>query len=147
MSSFQIRTLGEPTGRRNGQHGHTRTLLRIAEDSQVNQKLAIGILEKFGHSVTVAGNGKEAIAALSSQKFDVVLMDVEMPDMDGLEATGHIRAKEKQTDEHVPIIAMTAHALKGDRQRCLEAGMDGYVSKPVRVQQLLKTMESVLRIE
>ncbi|MFO7905296.1 MAG: MASE3 domain-containing protein, partial [Pirellulaceae bacterium] len=94
----------------------------LAEDSQVNQKLAIGILEKFGHSVTVAGNGKEAIAALSSQKFDVVLMDVEMPNMDGLEATGHIRAKEKQTDEHVPIIAMTAHALKGDRQRCLEAG-------------------------
>ncbi|MFW6114435.1 MAG: response regulator, partial [bacterium] len=116
----------------------------LAEDSVVNQKLAIGILEKFGHSVTVASNGEEAVKALDSQQFDVVLMDVEMPGMDGLEATSRIREKEKQTNTHIPIIAMTAHAMKGDRQRCLDAGMDDYVSKPIRIKQLLKTLESVL---
>ncbi len=79
------------------------------------------------------------------RKFDVVLMDVEMPEMDGLEATAVIRVKERQTGKHVPIIAMTAHAMKGDRERCLEAGMDDYVSKPIRAQQLFETLESVLR--
>jgi CheY-like chemotaxis protein len=116
----------------------------LAEDSLVNQKLAIGLMEKHGHSVAVANNGKEAIATLASQKFDVVLMDVEMPEMDGLEATAVIRVKEKQTGKHVPIIAMTAHAMKGDRERCLEAGMDAYVSKPIRARQLFETLESVL---
>ncbi|NLY01306.1 MAG: response regulator [Rhodopirellula sp.] len=117
----------------------------LAEDSLVNQKLAVGLLEKHGHSVTIANNGKEAIAALASQSFDAVLMDVEMPEMDGLEATAVIRVKERQTGTHVPIIAMTAHAMKGDRERCLEAGMDDYVSKPIRAQQLLETLESVLQ--
>jgi CheY-like chemotaxis protein len=116
----------------------------LAEDSVVNQKLAIGLMEKHGHSVVVANNGKEAIAALASHRFDVVLMDVEMPEMDGLEATAVIRVKEKQTGEHIPVIAMTAHAMKGDRERCLEAGMDDYVSKPIRAQQLFDTLESVL---
>jgi signal transduction histidine kinase/DNA-binding response OmpR family regulator len=116
----------------------------LVEDSVVNQKLALGVLKRKGHSVVVAENGKEAIAALSSQQFDVVLMDVEMPEMDGLEATAVIRVKEKQTGEHVPIVAMTAHAMKGDRQRCLEAGMDDYVSKPIRAQQLFETIGSVL---
>jgi CheY-like chemotaxis protein len=116
----------------------------LAEDSLVNQRLAIGLMKKHGHSVTVANSGKEAIAALESQRFDVVLMDVEMPEMDGLEATAVIRVKERQTGKHVPIIAMTAHAMKGDRERCLEAGMDGYVSKPIRAQQLFETLRSVL---
>jgi signal transduction histidine kinase/DNA-binding response OmpR family regulator len=116
----------------------------LAEDSLVNQRLAVGLLEKHGHSVVVAVNGKDAIAALAAQDFDVVLMDVEMPEMDGLEATAVIRVTEKQTDKHVPIIAMTAHAMKGDRERCLDAGMDDYVSKPIRVQKLLETLESVL---
>ena len=117
----------------------------LVEDSVVNQKLAVGLLQKKGHSVVIAENGKEAIATLSSQDFDVVLMDVEMPEMDGLEATAVIRVKEKQTGQHVPIIAMTAHAMKGDRQRCLEAGMDDYVSKPIRARQLFETIEAVLR--
>jgi CheY-like chemotaxis protein len=117
----------------------------LAEDSLVNQKLAIGLMEKHGHTVVVANNGKEAVAALASAQFDVVLMDVEMPDMDGLEATAVIRVKERQTGGHLPIIAMTAHAMKGDRERCIEAGMDDYLSKPIRAQQLFETLESVLR--
>ncbi len=104
----------------------------LAEDSLVNQKLIVGLMEKHGHSVVVVGNGKDAIAALASQEFDVVLMDVEMPEMDGLEATAVIRVQERHTGKHVPIIAMTAHAMTGDRERCLEAGMDEYVSKPIR---------------
>ncbi len=116
----------------------------LAEDSLVNQKLAVGLLEKNGHSVVVVENGKDAIAALASREFDVVLMDVEMPDMDGLEATAVIRVKERLTGKHVPIIAMTAHAMTGDRRRCLEAGMDGYVSKPIRARLLFDTLASVL---
>ncbi len=115
----------------------------LAEDSLVNQKLARGLLEKHGHSVVVAGNGKEAVAAWESQSFDLVLMDVQMPEMDGLEATAVFRAKEQKTGKHTPIIAMTAHAMKGDRERCLDAGMDGYVAKPVRAQQLFETIETV----
>ncbi len=116
----------------------------LAEDSIVNQKLAIGLLEKHGHSVVVAGNGREAIATLAEQEFDVVLMDVEMPEMDGFEATAIIRLRERQTGGHIPIIAMTAHAMKGDRERCLEAGMDGYVAKPIRVQRLFDAIEAVM---
>jgi signal transduction histidine kinase/CheY-like chemotaxis protein len=117
----------------------------LAEDSLVNQRLAVGLMEKHGHAVRIANNGKEAITALTSQKFDVVLMDVEMPEMDGLEATAVIRVTEKQTGEHIPIVAMTAHAMKGDRERCLEAGMDAYVSKPIRARQLFEAIESVMR--
>jgi CheY-like chemotaxis protein len=116
----------------------------LAEDSLVNQRLAVGLLEKYGHSVTVANNGKEAITALASGHFDVVLMDVEMPEMDGYEATAVIRVQQRQSGTHVPIIAMTAHAMKGDREQCLEAGMDDYISKPIRIQQLLDKLESVL---
>jgi PAS domain S-box-containing protein len=117
----------------------------LAEDSHFNQKLAIGLMTKHGHSITTANNGKEAIAALESDQFDVVLMDVEMPEMDGFEATAVIRTMELQTGEHLPIIAMTAHAMKGDRERCLEAGMDGYVSKPIHTQQLFEVVKSVLQ--
>jgi CheY-like chemotaxis protein len=116
----------------------------LAEDSIVNQKLAVGLMEKRGHHVEVVNNGKEAIAALAKQQFDVVLMDVEMPEMDGLEATAVIRVKERQTGKHVPIIAMTAHAMIGDRERCLDAGMDGYVSKPIRAHQVFQTLANVL---
>jgi two-component system sensor histidine kinase/response regulator len=116
----------------------------LAEDSLVNQRLAVGLLQKHGHTVVVANNGKEAINALEAAHFDVVLMDVQMPEMDGLEATAVIRAKEKKTGAHIPIIAMTAHAMKGDREMCLGAGMDDYVSKPIRSEQLFSTLERVL---
>jgi two-component system sensor histidine kinase/response regulator len=108
----------------------------LADDNPVNQKLAVSLLTKRGHGVVVAGNGREALAALDRQAFDVVLMDVQMPEMDGLEATAAIRRREQATGTHVPIIAMTAHAMKGDRERCLGAGMDGYLTKPVRAEAL-----------
>jgi len=116
----------------------------LAEDSVVNQKLAIGLLQKHGHQVTVANNGVEAINELNAAAYDLVLMDVEMPKMDGLEATAAIRAREKKTGTHIPIVAMTAHALQGDEQRCLDAGMDAYVSKPIRTQHLFETLAAVL---
>jgi two-component system sensor histidine kinase/response regulator len=116
----------------------------LAEDSLVNQRLAVGLLEKHGHHVTVANNGVEACALLERETFDVVLMDVQMPEMDGLAATEAIRSRERSTGGHIPIIAMTAHAMKGDRERCLEAGMDEYVSKPIRQPQLLAALRLVL---
>jgi CheY-like chemotaxis protein/HPt (histidine-containing phosphotransfer) domain-containing protein len=112
----------------------------LTEDNATNQMLAIALLEKQGHAVVVAGNGKEALAALERQPFDVVLMDVQMPEMDGFEATLLIRAKEEGTGIHIPIVAMTAHAMTGDRERCLEAGMDGYVSKPVQAKKLYQAI-------
>ncbi|MFW6169183.1 MAG: ABC transporter substrate-binding protein [Planctomycetota bacterium] len=116
----------------------------LVEDSLVNQKLAVGLLEKHGHQVVVANDGREAIDAWQSEPFDLVLMDVQMPEMDGFEATATILAREEQTNTHTPIIAMTAHAMKGDRERCLDAGMDNYVAKPIRAAELLKTIQSVL---
>ena len=113
---------------------HLRILL--VEDNPVNQLLAVRLLEKRGHSVTVAGNGKEALATLEKSTFDLVFMDVQMPQMDGFEATVAIREKEGASGDHLPIIAMTAHAMAGDRERCLKAGMDDYISKPIRPQEL-----------
>ena len=117
----------------------------LVEDSLVNQKLATVLLRKHGHQVTVANNGREALQQLAEDQFDVVLMDVEMPEMDGLEATAVTRAKERQTGDHMPIIAMTAHALKGDRERFLAAGMDEYVSKPICAPVLFQTIQHVLK--
>jgi signal transduction histidine kinase/DNA-binding response OmpR family regulator len=113
----------------------------LAEDNAVNQKLAVRLLEKQGHSIVVVGDGREALAALASDRFDVVLMDVQMPEMDGFEATAVIRTQERTTGVHIPIIAMTAHAIKGDRERCLAAGMDDYVSKPLKPQDLSAALE------
>jgi CheY-like chemotaxis protein/HPt (histidine-containing phosphotransfer) domain-containing protein len=110
----------------------------LVEDSLVNQKLALGVLGQFGHRVTVAGNGREAVEITASRDFDVVLMDVQMPEMDGLEATRQIRQREQGSERHIPIIAMTAHALTGDRERCLASGMDEYLSKPIRPRQLVE---------
>jgi len=114
----------------------------LAEDNAVNQRLAARLLEKQGHHVTVAGNGREALGRLEKGRFDLVLMDVQMPEMDGFETTAAIREREKLTSRHVPIIAMTAHAMQGDRERCLAAGMDGYVSKPIKLQELIGAIEN-----
>ncbi|MCS6925450.1 MAG: PAS domain S-box protein [Candidatus Binatia bacterium] len=108
----------------------------LAEDNPVNQKLAIRLLEKWGHRVVVATTGAEAVARVAEEAFDVVLMDVQMPEMDGLEATAAIRARERAQGGHLPIIAMTAHAMQGDKERCLAAGMDAYVSKPLKTDEL-----------
>lgn len=117
----------------------------LAEDSLTNQRLAIALLEKRGHKVTIANNGYEALALLDSgETFDVILMDVQMPEMDGFAATAQIRERERATDTFHPIIAMTAHAMTGDRERCLAAGMDDYVSKPIRSTELINTIARCL---
>ncbi len=108
----------------------------VAEDNPINQMLAVRILEKAGHHVAVADNGEDVLAALGREAFDLVLMDVQMPVIDGYEATALIRQQEKGSGKHLPIVAMTAHAMKGDREKCLDAGMDGYVSKPIRNDEL-----------
>jgi signal transduction histidine kinase/CheY-like chemotaxis protein/HPt (histidine-containing phosphotransfer) domain-containing protein len=124
--------------------GRSRPLcVLLVEDNATNQLLAIALLEKEGHAVETAVNGKEALDALSRRSFDVVLMDVQMPEMDGFEATARIRERERRTGDHIPIVAMTAHAMKGDRERCLEAGMDGYVSKPVQARELYQALATL----
>jgi two-component system, sensor histidine kinase and response regulator len=108
----------------------------VAEDNMVNQRLAVRMLEKRGHRVTVAVNGREALEALSRNSFDLVLMDVQMPEMDGLTATTILREQERGGEAHATVIALTAHAMKGDQDRCLAAGMDGYLTNPIRPQEL-----------
>jgi CheY-like chemotaxis protein len=108
----------------------------VVEDNLVNQRLATRLLEKRGYHVAVAGNGQQALLALEKERFDLILMDMQMPEMDGFEATAEIRKREKANDRRLPIVALTAHAMKGDREKCLAAGMDGYLSKPIRPQEL-----------
>jgi signal transduction histidine kinase/CheY-like chemotaxis protein len=121
----------------------------LAEDNAVNQLVATRLLQKRGHTVVVAGNGREALAALDgggADRFDLLLMDVQMPDMDGFEATAIIRGNEERSGahSHLPIVAMTAHAMKGDQERCLAAGMDGYLSKPIQVDSLFATIDALI---
>ncbi|MCP4348438.1 MAG: response regulator [Desulfobacterales bacterium] len=122
-----------------------RRQLRIllAEDNEFNQRLVEALLKQRGHSVVIADNGKNALQILKKEKFDLVLMDIQMPEMDGLEATAHIRKKEQGTGRHIPIVAMTAHAIKGDQKRFLDAGMDGYVTKPLQRQMFFETIEGL----
>src|ERR1700685_202317 len=118
----------------------------LAEDNPVNRVLAQKLLQKQGHTVTSVNNGREAVKLWEqnqSRQFDVILMDVQMPGMDGLQASTLIREKELATGAHIPIIAVTAHAMKGDRERCLTAGMDGYITKPIQASELFATIESV----
>jgi PAS domain S-box-containing protein len=128
--------LHTPQRRKRSQSGRSRLQVLVAEDNQINQLLATRVFEKLGHRVTVVSNGREALTAVQAGNFDLIAMDVQMPEMDGLEATIAIRVWEKTAGTHVPIMAMTAHAMKGDRARCLAAGMDGYTSKPIRIGEL-----------
>ncbi len=117
----------------------------VAEDSLINQRFIRALLEQYGHRVTVARDGRQVVQALEQQEFDAVLMDVQMPEIDGYQATQEIRQREIASGKHVPIIAMTAHAMQGDRERCLAAGMDDYVAKPVRASELFAAIQRVLQ--
>ena len=119
----------------------------VAEDNPVNQILVRRLLEKRGYSIVVVGDGRAALAALEKDAFDIVLMDVQMPDMDGFAATAIIREYEQASGRHIPIVAMTAHALKGDPERCLAEGMDAYISKPIRTEDLYSTLERLLHAQ
>src|SRR5438093_760780 len=123
----------------------SRTPLHVllAEDNAVNRKVAVRLLQKRGHTVVAVEDGRQAVRALDRERFDVVVMDVQMPEMDGYEVTAAVRARERVQGGHLPIVALTAHAMKGDRERCLEAGMDAYVSKPVDAEELFATLERV----
>ena len=121
-----------------------RLRILLAEDNIVNQRLVVRLLEKYGHTMIVASTGREVLAALAQQPIDLVLMDVQMPDMDGLEATAVIREQERQCGGHLPIIALTAHAMKGDQERCLASGMDDYISKPINAKSLSAAISRVL---
>jgi PAS domain S-box-containing protein len=117
----------------------------LVEDNLINQKLGLRILENSGHKADLAENGLEALAAVKKDSYDLILMDVQMPEMDGFQATRKIRKMEEKTGAHIPIIAMTAHAMRGDRERCLEAGMDDYISKPIKPEELLRIIKKVLK--
>jgi PAS domain S-box-containing protein len=146
VAALSVATADEAGPAAAAQYPQSTTSLRIllAEDGLVNQKVAVNLLERRGHKVTVANNGQEAVDALDIESFDVVLMDVQMPAVDGFEATAIIRRREQQSGEHIPIIATTAHAMKGDRERCIEAGMDGYIAKPIRAKDLHDTIEATV---
>ena len=116
----------------------------LAEDNRVNQLLVVRLLQARGHEVMVVGDGQAALDALEEQSFDLILMDIQMPEMDGLEATRILREREQKGHRPAPIIAMTAHAMKGDRDKCIEAGMTGYISKPIQPEQLFELMEDVM---
>jgi PAS domain S-box-containing protein len=139
-----ITTLSPAAASRAPQETHRPLRVLLAEDNIVNQRLATRLMEKRGHTVVVVNTGREALAALAQDPFDLVLMDVQMPDMDGLEATTAIRRWEQETRIHVPIVAMTAHAMQGDVERCRAAGMDGYVSKPMQPEELYAAIDSVM---
>ncbi|HKQ61764.1 MAG TPA: response regulator, partial [Candidatus Polarisedimenticolaceae bacterium] len=115
--------------------------LLLAEDNPINQRVAATVLEKRGHAVVIVASGRQALEAAAAEPFDLILMDVQMPEMDGLEATAAIRRGEAETGRRVPIVAMTAHAQPDDRERCLAAGMDGYLAKPIHARELLETVE------
>jgi len=138
-----VRALEPKSGK--PREGSARVL--VVEDNPVNQAVAFGLVEKQGYSPRVVGNGREALAALRKEHFDLVLMDIQMPEMDGIEATLAIRREERESSRHVPIIAMTTLAMHGDRRRCLEAGMDDYISKPIDVHEFATALDRILTRE
>jgi CheY-like chemotaxis protein len=113
----------------------------------VNQFLVVRLLEAQGHQLTVVNDGRAALAAVDERNFDLILMDLHMPEMDGLEVTRILRHCQNRGQRRVPIVAMTAHAMQGDREKCLEAGMDGYISKPIQAEELFKTIEGIIRAQ
>jgi len=121
-----------------------RMRVLVAEDNAVNQKLVSQLLRRRGHQAVVVESGRQAIDELTRGPYDLVLMDLQMPGMDGFEATAAIRTQEPTTLQRVPIIALTAHAMEGDRQRCLDAGMDGYVAKPIKADELFEAIDRVM---
>jgi PAS domain S-box-containing protein len=129
----------------NAQKAGPSLRILVAEDNAVNQKLVARLLEKRGHNVMIVANGREALGALEQGTYDLVLMDLQMPEMDGFEATDELRKREKLSSLHTPVIALTAHAMKGDRERCLTAGMDGYLSKPIRAKELDDVLEVYIK--
>ena len=143
QTAGKVESLLDSSNRRSSEAalGSTHLKILLAEDNVINQKLAVKLLERKGHQVVVAGDGKEALEKLDQSDFDLILMDVQMPELDGLQATMEIRQREQKTLEHIPIIALTAHAMKGDRERCLEAGMDDYIAKPINPQVLYQTID------
>ena len=141
LAGAQLRKNDETSTRKNNQDCYQ---ILLAEDNAVNQFLAVRLLEKAGHTVALALNGREAITALEQRSFDLVLMDLQMPEMSGYEATAVIRDRERLEGGHIPIVALTAHAMKGDRERCIEAGMDGYIAKPIKSSELYAIIEELL---
>jgi CheY-like chemotaxis protein len=137
----QKRPVEEPSG---GGASRERLKVLLAEDNRVNQLLVVRLLQARGHHVVVVGDGQAALNAMEEQRFDLILMDIQMPEMDGLEATRILRERERKGLRSAPIIAMTAHAMKGDRDKCIEAGMTGYISKPIQPEQLFALMEDVM---
>jgi CheY-like chemotaxis protein len=146
LASKQERANASPVATRqslsSAPHSPSRRIL-LAEDNAINQKVATHMLEKLGHTVMVVSDGQQALAALDKETFDLVFMDIQMPGMDGLEVTKNLREKESTTGHHLRVVAMTAHAMNGDRERCLEAGMDGYLAKPIDVKELIQSIDGV----
>ncbi len=136
-------TVSESACGQPGSKGEGGLRILLVEDNRINQRVAVRMLEKEGHHVTIAEDGKKALIALEQNTFDLVFMDVQMPEMDGYETTAEIRAREQATGRHLPIVAMTARAIKGDRERCLASGMDDYVSKPVTFHELRRVLQAV----
>ncbi len=142
LTAARVETKEEPCSLAAGERESLRILL--AEDNPVNQKVTVALLERKGHTVEVAENGRLAVDALAGEQFDVVLMDIQMPVLDGLDATAEIRDRERGTGVHTPLIALTANAMKGDRERCLQGGLDAYIAKPLRPAELFRTIDEVL---
>jgi two-component system, sensor histidine kinase and response regulator len=146
LNAFAARATGTASPaprRRQPSRGGRRLRILVAEDNPTNQKLVVALLRGHGHRVVKVADGRQAVAKAAESPFDVILMDVQMPGMDGFEATTAIREQQRSSGRRTPIVAMTAHAMAGDRERCLAGGMDGYVSKPLRVEQLLATIDGV----
>jgi CheY-like chemotaxis protein len=147
VGNLEVQVPAPPAAARAPVAADSRSLrILLAEDTAANQKLVTAILKKRGHEVGVVHNGREALDMLKHRDFDLILMDVQMPIMDGLQATAAIRMLTKPSQSQIPIIAMTAHTMPGDKERCLAAGMDAYLSKPINSKELLEMLEFAMRI-